>query len=157
MSKVIRVSIPPNLIQELQEVLESPEGFYQKKYPEDVSPEFRATFESIVKENNPAIKKIGSGWINATRKIEGTLNGYGWHNEDEERLNLPLNDFMVFWVSGDTNAGGEFKYIEDDGNIETVPFEPTSFLTMSKDTLHSVEHYDGKSPRISINLNIELH
>jgi hypothetical protein len=89
---------------------------------------------------------------------QGLENSFDWHNEDGLGSNDGLNEgqyVCIMWLAGETNKGGAFKYINQEGEIVIVELDPPSLILVTRETLHCVDTYLGTSPRISFNFNFD--
>ena len=145
--------IPKLMLDELEEKFRDAQPYVQINFPQDLSKEFVECFKEYTLANTP-IKKIGVGWINARKKIEGTNNYFHWHTEEVH--NFPLNSMYILWVCGERGKGGEFKCVLEDGDIGVVPFEPPKCALIGTSTPHYIESYFGDKHRVSININVEV-
>jgi predicted 2-oxoglutarate/Fe(II)-dependent dioxygenase YbiX len=59
----------------------------------------------------------------------------------------------ILWIDGSVNQGGELQILAND-NVKTVNFEPGKLIVFESDTMHKVLHYNGTSPRTSINVTM---
>jgi hypothetical protein len=139
-------------------IIDSFEGsLYQKYYETDFDEEFKTKFQEYFSDCIGNKIEISFGWMNFT-KYTGVNNTFKWHNENGVNGEI-ISDYeysCVFWLLGETNKGGDFKYIDGEGNINVVKLDPPGFMIINKDTLHSVENYLGKTHRVSFNFNFRL-
>lgn len=154
--KLIRLESIPDFIQEEINVQDFDGGFFQKNYEEDLTDEFKEKFKKYFSDLIGYQIDISIGWINFTKYI-GVNNDFHWHNENGINGNV-FSDYensCVFWLAGERDKGGSFKYIDPDDNINIIKLEPPSFIIIKRDTLHSVESYYGQRNRVSFNFNFE--
>lgn len=154
--KVTKLDNIPDFLEKEINVPNFDGGFYQKNYDQDLSDEFKSQFKTYFSNLLGNSIDISIGWINFT-KYDGVENDFHWHNENGVNGDIysEYSKSCVFWISGETDKGGRFRYIDESGNINIVPLDPPSFIIISRDTLHSVESYYGNTNRVSFNFNFE--
>ena len=133
-------------------------SFQNKKYIRDLSQEFKNDFKIFLQNILDKEEVIVSeGWINYI-KYDKVMNGLDWHNEvglGANKDTIVEDPYMgIIWIDGDSNCGGEFKFIHDITNeIVLVPFNPPNLMIMTKETIHAINHYSSSKHRISLNFN----
>lgn len=156
----------PDFFQEQLDIflkdLDPDKGFNQRYYPDDFTKEFEESFikyfNNLLFEENLTISKRGC--LNFL-KFNGLINTCPWHNENG--INKGLKDqiiadnkyLCIFWLASELDKGGEFKFVNDDGNVIQIPMNPPGFMIFTRDTLHAVNHYTGTTYRISFNVDFE--
>jgi len=166
--KTFKVDKLPNFIESQISIfcdsLDSSKSFQQKIYPFEFETRFNQRIIPYLKKTlkNKDIIFSDRACLNFV-KNNGTSNSMAWHNENgikngiEGQVDLESKYDCIFWWGGEKNKGGNLKIIHDlTSEIISFPFEPLSFIIITKDTLHSVENYFGDSYRISFNIDFNL-
>jgi hypothetical protein len=96
-------------------------------------------------------------WVNYTT-FDGNTNGYEWHNEQGiggASTTMKGAWAGIIWLAGDENLGGNLSILENDEILE-IKFKPNTAVIIYSSTFHRVEHYYGKSSRISLNFTFDI-
>lgn len=154
--KFVKLNDIPDFLKQQLDIPDFDGSLYQKFYEQDLDDEFKTKFKEYFSNLIGNDVEISFGWINYT-KYSGVNNDFNWHNENGVNGDIISNyeKSCVFWLSGEKNKGGGFKYIDDDGNISLIELDPPGFIIITKYTLHSVENYLGNKCRVSFNFNFE--
>jgi hypothetical protein len=154
--KLTKLDYIPDFFKKEIEVPKFEGGFYQKNYEGELTDEFKENFKRYFSILIGYQIDISIGWINFT-KYNGVENNFNWHNENGVNGHV-FSDYensCVFWLAGEKEKGGGFRYIDLNDNINIVELDPPSFMIIKRDTLHSVESYYGQENRVSFNFNFE--
>ena len=155
--EVVKLSNIPDWLQQETSV-EIKGNFFQRLYKKEISEsfmtQFRQYFSQLVGAKDIA---IGSGWMNYLTYQSNQINSFGWH--DENGIGSAPSEYpfsCVFWLAGDKNKGGQLKYLDENQMVKSIDFDPPAFIIIEKTTIHSVDHYAGKTPRVSFNFNFDV-
>lgn len=142
--------------------IDSNKGFQQKYYPEDFSQSFKENIKEYLEELvEEKIVVSERGCLNITKFI-GEGNECVWHSEGGisnglvDQIIAERQYLCLFWIRGEKNKGGAFRYLNDiTGELVEVLLNPPGFIIITKDTMHSVEHYSGSEYRVSFNIDFD--
>jgi len=113
------------------------------------------TFTQLIEETVGYKVNITNNWFNRTT-FTGVGNGFDWHNEKGiggNHVEMSGTHAGILWIDGSVNQGGELQILAND-TVKTVNFEPGKLIVFESDTMHKVLHYNGTSPRTSINVTM---
>ena len=83
----------------------------------------------------------------------GECTYYRWHNESGyDQDAVPGTHVATVWISGSTGCGGIYQWLDEQGMLYEMPFEPNTLFISDTKTIHRVTEYLGKEPRISFTL-----
>jgi hypothetical protein len=156
LNNVISITPPQFLLDEVSaiDVVKSFEQRFYLSYPK----QFQTMLRQYIENTIDARIIISEGWMNCVR-YNGIDNSFDWHNEDGVGSNDGQNEgkyVCIMWLAGETNMGGSFKYIDDNGDIVVVGLNPPQLILIARETLHCVDTYLGKALRISFNFNFDI-
>jgi len=91
-------------------------------------------------------------WFNyVVSNDPGECTYYRWHNESGYDQDPVLGTHVAtVWISGSMGCGGCYQWLDEQGMLYEMPFEPNTLFVSDTKTIHRVSQYLGTEPRISL-------
>lgn len=81
----------------------------------------------------------------------GECTYYRWHNESGyDQDAVPGTHVATVWISGSVGCGGTYQWLDEQGMLYEIPFEPNTLFVSDTKIIHRVTEYTGPQPRVSL-------